>query len=71
MAPLIMLAIALWGVRVPFAYLMLERWGANAIWWSFPLASLVSLSMSVGYYRFGGWRNASLGLVRSAPVPGV
>jgi len=71
MAPLIMLAISLWGVRVPFAYLMLARWGANAIWWSFPLASLVSLSMSVSYYRFGGWRKVSLGLVRTTAVPGV
>jgi Na+-driven multidrug efflux pump len=71
MAPLIMLAISLWGVRVPFAYLMLARWGADAIWWSFPLASLVSLSLSVSYYRFGGWRKVSLGLVRTTPVHGV
>lgn len=67
MAPLIMLTIALWGVRVPFAYLMLPRWGADAIWWSFPLASVISLSLSSGYYRFGGWRKVRLGLV--APVP--
>ncbi len=29
MAPLIMLAISLWGVRVPFAYWMLDRWQAR------------------------------------------
>ena len=69
--PLIMLAIALWGIRVPFAYLMLARWGADAIWWSFPLASLVSLSLSVSYYRLGGWRKVRLGLARTAPVPSV
>jgi putative MATE family efflux protein len=69
LAPLIMLAIALWGVRVPFAYLMLPRWGADAIWWSFPIASLVSLSMSVSYYRLGRWRKVRLGLARTAPVP--
>src|SRR5580693_7084316 len=69
LAPLIMLAIALWGIRVPFAYLMLARWGADAIWWSFPLASLVSLSLSVSYYRLGGWRKVRLGLTRTAPVP--
>jgi putative MATE family efflux protein len=68
-APLIMLAIALWGVRVPFAYLMLARWGADAIWWSFPLASLVSLSLSAGYYRLGGWRKVNLGLARTAAAP--
>jgi putative MATE family efflux protein len=68
MAPLIMLAIALWGIRVPFAYVMLPHWGVDAIWWSFPLASLASLSMSAGYYRFGGWRKVRLGLARAAPV---
>jgi putative MATE family efflux protein len=68
MAPLIMLAIALWGIRVPFAYLMLPHWGVDAIWWSFPLASLASLSMSAGYYRFGGWRKVRLGLAGAAPV---
>jgi MATE family, multidrug efflux pump len=68
--PLIMLATALWGVRVPFAHIMLEHWQADAIWWSFPLGSIASVAMSLGYYRFGGWRKARLGIadVRPAPV---
>jgi putative MATE family efflux protein len=70
MAPLIMLGIALWGIRVPFAYLMLDRWHADAVWWSFPLASLVSMVLSTGYYHFGGWRKVRLGIAeaRAAPV---
>jgi putative MATE family efflux protein len=60
--PLVMLAISLWLVRVPFAYGMVGRWQADAIWWSFPIASLVSLSMAATYYRFGGWRKARLGI---------
>lgn len=73
MAPLIMLTIALWVVRVPFAYAMLDRLQADAIWWSFPLASVISMLMSIGYYRFGGWRNVRMGVAtaRAAPVPGV
>jgi MATE family, multidrug efflux pump len=69
--PLIMLAISLWLIRVPFAYSMLDRWQGDAIWWSFPLSSAVSMIMSVSYYRFGGWRRARLGLAtaRAAPVP--
>jgi putative MATE family efflux protein len=71
MAPLIMLAIALWGIRVPFAYAMLDRWHADAIWWSFPLASLASVSMATAYYHFGGWRKVHLGIAeaRAAPAP--
>jgi putative MATE family efflux protein len=60
--PLIMLVISLWLIRVPFAFSMLDRWKADAIWWSFPLSSTVSMLMSVAYYRFGGWRKVRLGV---------
>jgi putative MATE family efflux protein len=68
--PLIILFIALWLVRIPFAYALVERWQADAIWWSFPLGSLVSMSLSIAYYRFGNWRSARM-LAPSAAVPVV
>ena len=58
--PLLILAFALWGVRVPFAALLQAHLGADAIWWSFPVSSLVSLALSVAYYRWGGWRRARM-----------
>jgi putative MATE family efflux protein len=69
-APLVMLVISLWLIRVPFAYLLLGRLQADAIWWSFPLAFFSSLAMSAAYYRFGGWRKLRMaGLAaRAAPV---
>jgi putative MATE family efflux protein len=69
MAPLIMLVISLWGVRVPFAYSMLDRWQADAIWWSFPIASVISVTMSSCYYRYGGWRKVRLGVADVRPAP--
>jgi len=60
MAPVAVLFFALWVVRLPFAHLLIPRLGADAIWWSFPLASLVAASLAVAYYRFGGWRRARL-----------
>ena len=73
MPPLIMLVISLWCIRVPFAYWMLDRWRADAIWWSFPLASFTSVMMAAAYYRFGDWRKVRLRVAqaRAAPVPGV
>lgn len=62
-APLVMLVISLWGIRVPFAYLTVDRLGADAIWWSFPLAALVSVLLASSYYRFGGWRRARMGIL--------
>ena len=69
MAPLLMMVVSLWCVRVPFAYWMLDRWHADAIWWSFPLASLCSIVMATGYYRFGGWRKVRLGVLAEQPAP--
>ena len=68
MPPLFILIISLWCIRVPFAYGMLGRWQAEAIWWSFPLASLVSTTLATAYYRFGGWRKLRLGIA-DAPAP--
>jgi Na+-driven multidrug efflux pump len=68
--PLIILFIALWVVRIPFAYTFVERWGADAIWWSFPLGSLVSMLLSIAYYRFGNWRSARM-LAPGAAAPAV
>jgi Na+-driven multidrug efflux pump len=48
---------------------MLDRWHADAIWWSFPLASLCSIVMATGYYRFGGWRKVRLGILAEQPAP--
>lgn len=58
--PLLILAGSLWGVRVPFAELLQPHWGADAIWWSFPVSSLVSMLLSLAYYRWGGWRKAKM-----------
>jgi putative MATE family efflux protein len=72
MPPLFILVISLWCIRVPFAYWLLDRWQAEAIWWSFPLASVTSLVMASAYYRFGGWRKIRMGVADAAtPVPGV
>ena len=58
--PLLILALALWGIRVPFANLLQPRLGADAIWWSFPVSALCSMVMALAYYRFGNWRRARM-----------
>jgi putative MATE family efflux protein len=58
--PLLMLLVSLWCVRIPVAVLFTPRFGADAIWWSFPLAAAVSALLAISYYRFGGWRHARM-----------
>lgn len=58
--PLIILAVSVCAIRIPFAMLLIPRWGADAIWWSFPLGTIASAGLSLLYYRFGGWRNVRM-----------
>ncbi|MES2337495.1 MAG: MATE family efflux transporter [Pseudomonadota bacterium] len=59
-APLIMLFVSMYPVRIGFATALLPSWGADALWWSFPAGSVANLVMAVGYYRFGNWRKGAL-----------
>ena len=58
--PLIILFIAFWVIRIPFAYGLVDQFGADAIWWSYPLGAVVSLAMTMAYYRWGNWRSARM-----------
>lgn len=60
LVPLAILALALWGVRLPLAWGLQPLWGLDALWWSFPLSALVSVLLSLAYYRWGSWRQARL-----------
>jgi len=54
--PLFISFVALWLVRVPFAYLLAPVLHEKAIWWSAPAGWTVGLIMSVVYYRSGRWK---------------
>jgi putative MATE family efflux protein len=71
MGPLLILFGALWVARIPFAYGLAAKWGEDAIWWSFPLGSVVALLIGWAYYRYGDWRHLQIMPPRAAspPVP--
>ena len=58
--PLVILFLALWVVRLPFAYALVPRLGADAIWWSFGVGSITSVLLCTLYYRSGRWRRARM-----------
>jgi putative MATE family efflux protein len=60
LAPLIILAIALYPVRIGFALLARPAMGADALWWAFPIGSAVSLVCAIWFYRRGSWRRETL-----------
>ena len=59
-APLVILSVALLAVRFPLAELLLERYRADAIWWSFPVSSALAATLALLYYRHGSWRYAHM-----------
>ncbi len=64
--PLAILVVALFGVRFPFAEALLDKWHADAIWWSFTISSAVAAVLAGAYYKYGKWREAHRSQVAAA-----
>jgi putative MATE family efflux protein len=65
-APLIILAVGL--VPVRFGYILATYgWlGADAIWTSFPVTSLINLTLAGAYYLNGSWKKARMSVEQYA-----
>jgi Na+-driven multidrug efflux pump len=55
-APLLILAFGVVVARVGFALVLLPRFGADVLWWSFPAGSIVTFVLAGLYYRYSNWR---------------
>jgi Na+-driven multidrug efflux pump len=66
LAPMLIFAVTMWGIRVPFAVLLRPWLGEDAIWWSFPFGSIFSAAIAWAYYCWGGWRRQALMLAPHA-----
>jgi putative MATE family efflux protein len=72
--PLVVLTVALLVIRYPLALAFLDEWKADAIWWSFPISSLVAALLAIAYYKWGKWRTVRMGAgaaPRAVPAPNV
>jgi putative MATE family efflux protein len=58
--PMGILVVSIVLVRIPFAALLIPHFGAEAIWWSFPLGTATSAALTTAYYLNGGWRRARM-----------
>jgi putative MATE family efflux protein len=59
-APLIILAIGLVPVRFGYIFATYGWLGADAIWTSFPVTSLINVGLAAAYYLNGSWRKARM-----------
>jgi putative MATE family efflux protein len=58
--PVFILIFSLIPFRVIAAWILQPIYGADAIWWSFPASSAVTLLLAVAYHRWGGWRTLKM-----------
>jgi putative MATE family efflux protein len=59
-APLIVLTISMLVVRFPLAEIFLDKYQVDAVWWSFPVSSVLASILALLYYRYGSWRSAHM-----------
>lgn len=59
-APLVILAIAMFPVRLGFYWLTYDWLGADAIWLSFPVAGLSALALAWWFYHRTAWRDRAM-----------
>jgi putative MATE family efflux protein len=50
--PMLFGIVAIWGVEVPAAYFLMQRFGLDGIWMGYPIAFCAGLAMQFTYYEF-------------------
>jgi putative MATE family efflux protein len=58
--PLVILFVGLFPVRLGFALGAYPWLGADALWLSFPVSSLVNMGLASAFYLHGGWRSSRM-----------
>lgn len=57
-APMVITLLALWGIRIPLAWVLAIKagYGAMGIWWGITISLFISMILSWAYYLSGKWR---------------
>ncbi len=58
--PLIIMVVAMYPIRLGFAWGAHGWLGADAIWLSFPIGMVATMVMSIVLYKFGNWKAGSV-----------
>lgn len=58
--PMFITLLALWGARIPSAWLLSHRFGEVGIWWAVPIGMVTGVTLSFIYYRTGRYKSKVL-----------
>jgi MATE family, multidrug efflux pump len=67
-APLLILTLTVLVMRFSVAYVLIDRWHSDAIWWSFPLTGAALAAAALVYYKLGSWRTARMAPAAAAAL---
>ena len=42
--------------------------GSEAVWWAFPVGSVLSAALTIVFYRYGSWRKTQLEAMHPVPA---
>ncbi|KHK93615.1 multidrug transporter MatE [Novosphingobium malaysiense] len=57
-APLAIMFLGLYPGRLGFYFAARPMLESEAVWWAYPVGSVVTVALTLSYYRFGKWRDA-------------
>lgn len=58
--PMFFSLFSLWIIRIPLAYFLSGKFGAQGIWWAIPAGWMIGLILSFSYYKTGRWRKKAV-----------
>ena len=58
--PMFFSLFSLWIIRIPLAYYLSGRIGAQGIWWAIPVGWMIGLILSYTYYKTGRWKRKAV-----------
>ena len=64
--PMFITIFALWVIRIPASWFLVQHFGPKGIWWGIPVAWGIGAVFSYIYYRTGRWRSKSVVKAHSA-----
>jgi Na+-driven multidrug efflux pump len=67
-SPLIIMFIAMYPGRLGFYELAYPAIGSEAVWWAFPVGSVLSAALTIVFYRYGSWRKSQLEAMHPVPA---
>jgi len=66
LVPMFITLFALWGIRIPAAWILSRYFGVDGIWWSIPVAWFLGMVLSYLYYLKGNWKTKVVVKYRSS-----